>query len=619
MKEKKKNKEKSCFNQSNHKIKWSIIGMIMIYLILSVSCISASENSTSGNNSTDPRSDNNLSSGNDIDTLTTYEHKSIGMNNLNVNSGVEILDNWAGSFIWLPNFIDKTLGKFHPPNIRSRHWYNFFGWLGDCIKYGLYCIGYAIGCIVMFLGWVVYGVGWLVITAVWSVYCLATLIVNLCLMSNNVDEIDGFLNEPFKFVDENITVQDPEKIMFNYKLDIFSNNNAKINNLNIPSINDLIDPTVDNDTNKSNSIIGNNSGDDDFNPDDPGILEYTIIKGGDHLVTKQNGTTPDRHNNINSSNYVYEDCKNNLNSNNLTNSNNLINCNNTQRSNNGNNSNRIMDSSNFSDLTNCFNLMNCFNLKNSVNDSNCRNSNNLTNCINVDNSNDSINCRDSSKLSNCLNCENTDNSTNSTNVKNLDNRHNEQRQENGWLKTITTENVPDVNGNLHTTSELYYTMSLSSLESFKSDVFDKVDKLSKTLAKTQKISSVTETIGGVLVGVSLIVSVACTLLSVPSEGAADAAAATEEASSNSANPVIKALKFLWKGVMRFRNFNLAEKIFVVGIPVLAGGAEAGAHIYFGTQVLDKEHDLAGEENGLDMIKNEIDFRTEYMIKVQDQF
>lgn len=56
---------------------------------------------------------------------------------------------------WNPWIKPNMAPGWHPPGIRSKKWYNFFGWLGDCIKYGLYCIKFGISTALFWIGFAI--------------------------------------------------------------------------------------------------------------------------------------------------------------------------------------------------------------------------------------------------------------------------------------------------------------------------------------------------------------------------------------------------------------------------------------------------------------------------------
>jgi hypothetical protein len=432
---------------------------------------SGTDNNTNNNT-------NNTSNNSDDDLSTNYVYKVMWSDvSYNIVQPPEILDNFAGPYILIDMFIDMILGKFNPPHIRTKHWYNFFSWLGECILYGLYCIYYAISCVLLFVAWVVYSVGWLIVSVIWSIYYLVMQIV-IFFMSNAIKEsINNLANQTanYKYNSTNRTAIDPEKVMGKFYNNIFHNTSGENNSsilgdgllfypvdpLNInPNINNSNNVIITNndivmdDTNKTNdtvvydvynSIIGSDI------PDENGNINCTNVTNSTNCINSNNIINSD---NVVNSNYVSNsngiaNSSNIINSINVTNSSNVTNSNTIIGSNNIIKSNIISSSNDINDSNNLNGINNSINLNNSVNSINLKDSDNLINCNNITNSSNSIGCNDSALLINCINSRNATNCSNSTYVFDMENRTNEYRKPDGYLHVLSTEYCKDGNGSFN--------------------------------------------------------------------------------------------------------------------------------------------------------------------------
>ncbi|MDR2544453.1 MAG: hypothetical protein LBD03_02730 [Methanobrevibacter sp.] len=554
-----------------------IIGLVIIILIVTVQSSAAVNNDTYMNTTA---INENLTDENPTNLDTTYEYKKVSINPIGVNLD-KIDDNWIGKYMWTDEFITKNLGKFSPPSVRKRKWYNFFGWLVDCIRYGFYCIAYALGCIIMALGWLVYSIAWLLVTIVWSVYAVIMTIANKDKTDEFVDKLEkgSFFNTD----NRNVTVTDPEKVMGESK----SRELSKLSNLlkNYSPV-DFEYSDIENDT--------------DFNPDDPGILEYSILKDGRHLITKQNGTTPDRHNNKECLNYTYEDCFNNLNSTNLDKS---KKCSDSINLNNCSDSTLLVNSSNSINCRNSTFLENCLSVTNSSSCNGCENSHNLSNCSN---------CNDCSGLSSCFNCKCSNNCFNSTNVFSMNNRHNENRRNDGFLVVLSTKNVLDVNGDHHKVPEPYYTMSDSELQELLNNATKSYNSFKEANEKFKKATIWMEVIGGIGIGVTLlsgtIAAVMGALGCAPGQATANIANTESVTSKPAFDSGWAGAKWAMKALQGTRT--------MLALETVAGASEIAAHIMTGFY-FSKESEEDDYDDNCKKSQSEIGFRNQYKILVNN--
>jgi hypothetical protein len=143
------------------------IGLFIIVLVLTIEfnggCLYAEDgNNTSGNNTTDE----NIIQIN-LTGQTPYYDSPSHLGNAN-----KITD------IWMKKPVMHT-PDWNPPNVRSRHWYNFFGWLWDCIKYGLYCIWYPIEVIGYGIWFTLQMIAWFFVIIAWLPVAIVESIINI--------------------------------------------------------------------------------------------------------------------------------------------------------------------------------------------------------------------------------------------------------------------------------------------------------------------------------------------------------------------------------------------------------------------------------------------------------
>ncbi|MDR1820040.1 MAG: hypothetical protein LBR15_07335 [Methanobrevibacter sp.] len=171
-----------------------LLGLIMIVLMVTVNSNMANAVESDNLNNEIDNSRNNLFNipENTSDTnYTVLENDSILVTQ-NVNSFKSVptidkhnYDEWMKFPTWDPWM------KWHPPGIRAKKWYNFFGWLADCICYGLYCIAYALSNVAYAIFYAIMIIVWAFVELLWAIYSLIMILLHLDDYNNSIDYLQA--------------------------------------------------------------------------------------------------------------------------------------------------------------------------------------------------------------------------------------------------------------------------------------------------------------------------------------------------------------------------------------------------------------------------------------------
>jgi hypothetical protein len=234
------------------------IGLFIIVLVVSLnfsgSYLYAERNDTSGNSSSNSNSTDAINDSNIIQ--------------LNLTGQVPYYDSLSqlGSYNkvskpWMAKPVMHT-PDWNPPHVRNRHWYNFFGWLWDCIKYGLYCIWYPIEVIGYAIWFMLQMIAWFFVVVVWVPVGLYKCVVNGEAFVNGFDLIF------WCFIDD-VKYKDVGRIKI-------INKTVNNNSTNINTTQNSTNKTVNNTVNNSTDTPVNNSTDLSNNTVDVNINEYLL-------------------------------------------------------------------------------------------------------------------------------------------------------------------------------------------------------------------------------------------------------------------------------------------------------------------------------------------------------
>jgi hypothetical protein len=112
------------------KLSWKFIGCFVIFLILSVNVVSATNNDTTPNSdnrnnnvgSDSNRTNNNVTDNNCSDDLTTYNYSGVYIDlPKDIPTPLKIDDNWAGDYILIDEFLSDLGIKWNPPSVRKKN------------------------------------------------------------------------------------------------------------------------------------------------------------------------------------------------------------------------------------------------------------------------------------------------------------------------------------------------------------------------------------------------------------------------------------------------------------------------------------------------------------------